>query len=286
MRTSIIRPGLLVALSSTVSGGVQYKRVDLDAPADGVAGDAIGETRREVTRWETTRVIEDPAEHDRAVKARGKACKEIRDICSDTNFGLLCPVDREADLDAAIKRAYALADEHNALAKCTRVAIYTIKGRIASTDEEAARAIGSEVTALLDAMSRGIEQMDVKAIREAATRAADMSAMLGDEQIARVSDAVEQARKAARTIVKRIEKKGENAASVLQDIQRGAIEKARFAFLDLDTPAVEAQAPVENVQRFAELDCEAPAVVEAAPPSGDVAGETPPTGETLAASAV
>jgi hypothetical protein len=283
MRTSIIRPGLLVALSSTVSGGVQYKRVDLDAPADGVVGDTLGETKREVTRWETTRVIEDPAEHDRASKTRGKACKEIRDICSDTNFGLLCPVDREADLDAAIKRAYALADEHNAGAKCTRVAIYTIKGRIASTDEEAARAIGSEVTALLDAMSRGIEQMDVKAIREAATRAADMSAMLGDEQIARVSDAVEQARKAARTIVARIQKKGENAASVLQDIQRGDIEKARFAFLDLDAPAVEAQAPVENVQRFADLDCDAPAV-EAAPASGDVAGESP-SGESIAASA-
>lgn len=253
IRTSIIRPGLLVALKSMVTGGVQYKRVDLDAT--GSAGEGS-----EVTRWETTRVIDDPAEHERAVKARGKAIGEIRGVCASTTFGLLCPADRETELDAAIARARLVADEHNASANCTRVQIYALKGRIASTDEEAARAIGQEVTSLLGAMSAGVEKLDVKAIREAATRAAEMGAMLGDEQVAAISDAVEQARKAARTIVKRIEKGGEEAATVLQDIQRGAIEKARFAFLDYDAPSPEeASIPVTNVQRFADLDiCAAP----------------------------
>jgi hypothetical protein len=252
MRTSIIKPGLLVALHSTVTGGVQYKRIDLDAPA---LSEANGEKSGEVSRWETTRVIEDPAEHDRAVKARGKAIGEIRSICAATPFGLLCPADKESELDAAIARARTVADEHNATGNCTRVQIYALKGRIASTDEEAARAIGQEVTALLETMSRGVEKLDVKSIREAATRAAEMGAMLGDEQIKAVSEAVEQARKAARTIVKRVEKGGEEAATVLQDIQRGAIERARFAFLDLDTE-IKNETATPEIQRFADLDVE------------------------------
>lgn len=293
MRTSIIRPGLLVALKSTVSGGVQYKRIDLDAPGEAATGTTAGDPAL-VTRWETTRIIDDPAEHERAVKARGKAVGEIRSACSVTTFGLLCPVDREAELDAAVSRARAIVDAHNANATCTRIAIYTIKGRIASTDEEAARSIASEVTALLDTMSRGIDQMDVKAIREAATRAAEMGAMLGNEQVERVTSAVEQARKAARTIVKRIEKKGEDAAAVLQDIQRGEIEKARFAFLDMDTPAIEISAPVADVGRFADLEgCEAPPVESPETPADapaplfpelDTTGEAP-SGEEIAASA-
>jgi hypothetical protein len=256
MRTSIIRPGLLVALHSTVTGGVQYRRTDLDASASQAA-----QGSGEVSRWETTRVIEDPAEHDRAIKARGKAIGEIRSICAATGFGLLCPENRESELDEAIRRARVIADEHNATANCTRVQIYALKGRIASTDEEAARAIGQEVTALLETMARGVEKLDVKAIREAATRAAEMGAMLGDEQIKAVSEAVEQARKAARTIVKRVEKGGEEAATVLQDIQRGAIERARFAFLDTEIPAdapVSDPSPAVNVQRFADLDTCAP----------------------------
>jgi hypothetical protein len=124
------------------------------------------------------------------------------------------------------------------------------------------------------------------------TRAADIPALV-TKQVERVTSAVEQARKAARTIVKRIEKKGESAASVLQDIQRGEIEKARFAFLDVDSPAIELSAPVADVGRFADLEgCEAPAPVspESTPASApsdapELNGESPDAGETIAASA-
>jgi len=242
MTAKILKPGLLIALKSTVSGGVQYRRVDL-------------EMGKERSRWDTIRVTEDPEEHDRAVKARGKAVSEIRSVCSFTTFGLLCPEDREADLDAAIVRARAIVTEHNATARATRVSVFALKGRIASTDEEAARALSEEVTSLMSAMTAGIDKLDVKAIRDAATKAQELGAMLDETQVGKVAEAVEQARRAARTIVKRVEKDGEEAAKVLQDIQRGAIDRARIAFLDYETgPTVaEPDAPV-NAQRFADLD--------------------------------
>jgi hypothetical protein len=238
MKTQIIKPGLLVVLKSTVAGGVSYKRVDLENDANR-------------SRWETTRIVDDPQEHDRATKARSKASAEIRAVCSATAFGLLCPEDREKDLDGAIARARAIVDEHNQSATFTRIAIYALKGRIASTDEEAARAIGEEVRSLVDAMGVGIDKLDPEAIREAATKAKALTAMLDDSQVEKVSEAIKQARSAARAIVKRVEKEGEAAAVVLADIQRGAIEKARMAFLDLDdAPAREESMPHVDVQRF------------------------------------
>jgi hypothetical protein len=247
VKTHVIKPGLLVALKSSVEGGVSYQRRDLDA--DKIEGS-------DVARWETTRVIDDPAEHERAIKARGKALSAIRGVCSPTTFGLLCPVDREAELDAAVKVAREIIDAHNADANCTRVKVYVLKGRIASTDEEAARAISQEVKSLVDSMSAGIDKLDPEAIREAAQKAQQMAAMLGDEQIQAVAGAVEAARKAARTIVKRIQKDGEQASIVMMDLQRGAIERARIAFLDLDdAPKVEGEAlPAVDLQRFADVE--------------------------------
>lgn len=239
----------MVSLKSTVSGGVKYERTDLGA-------DQAAEDGKKVTRWETTKVVEGPEEHARAEKARGTALKGIRRACNHTSFGLICSESNEAELDAAIAKARAVAEEFNAGATFTTVRVYVLKGRIASSDEEAARAVGEEVQGLINAMSTAIDNLDAEGIREAASRAAAMSAMLEAEQAETVSAAVTAARKAARQIVKRIEKDGESAKVVLADIQRGAIEKARIAFLDLDdTPAPAGDAmPAVDVQRTAAID--------------------------------
>lgn len=249
MTTAVIRPGLLVSLKSTVSGGVTYERRDLDAPT--------AEVGRDVAKWETTRLIEDPAEHERATKARSNAVTEIRKLCSATSFGLLCPETAEAELDAAVARAKLIASEHNATAVHTKVEVFVLKGRIAASDAEAARAIGQEVAALIEGMNGAIDRLDPKAIKDAADKAKKMSSMLSPELASKVGDAVTTARAAARTIVRRVEKGGEEAAIVLADIQRGNIARARIAFLDLDTPeapaAVGPALPAVDVRRFADL---------------------------------
>lgn len=245
---SVIRPGLLVSVKSTVVGGVSYQRIDLDT-------DLPPEEGKEVTRWETKKIVDDKAEHERAVKVRSKALAEIRKECSRTSFGLLCPADQEGALDAAIVKARRMVDEHNETATHTRVGIYALKGRVASDDAEAARAITQEIGTLVQQMDAGIKTFDPETIREAANRARELSSMLSDEKRTKLDAAIAQARAAARTIVQRVVKESEARETVLLDIQRGQIESARIAFLDMsgDSQPMEAS-PVIDQQRIADLD--------------------------------
>lgn len=224
LRQTIIKPGVMVGLRSSVSGGVHYDRIDLDV------GDAADPNVHR-TRWQTTKTVADPDEHERAEKARSRARAEIAKVCSaSTWFGLLCPEDREAELDAAIERAKEIADAHNKTATFTRVSLCVLKGRIASSDRQANQSIAREISTLVDQMRDGIDRLDPKAVRDAADGARDLLAMLDSSQEETLSQAVAQARKAARDIVRRIEKQGEQASVVLADIQKGAIERARQAF--------------------------------------------------------
>lgn len=263
MKTTTIklRPGILVSLRSEVHGGVQYIRTTLDAAKpDNAAAAAAPEAaaRQEIERWETTRVTTDADEHERASIARDKAVAEIRKLCVSSAFGLICPLEQEAALGAAIGRARAIAEAFNAEARYTSVRVYALRGHIATTDEEAAQAIGDEVRQLLDGMNAGITALDVEAIREAATKAAQMSEMLAAEQQETLGEAIKAARSAARAIVKRVQKEGEAAQVVLADIKRGALEKARMAFLDLDEPAPlpapAEQLPAISAERELEID--------------------------------
>jgi hypothetical protein len=248
---SVIRPGLLVSLKSTVVGGVTYQRAELDVDAETVAADEGAD----VEKWETTKIVTDKDEHDRATKARSRALGLIRKECQQTAFGLLCPEAREAALDVAVVAAHEIVRLHNETAVNTRVGLFVIKGRVASDDAEAAKAITSEIAELVVKMDAGIKAFDPKAIRDAANRARELSGMLSDEKQTKVNAAIEQARKAARTIVKRIEGEGEQRETVLLDIQRGQIESARIAFLDMSggPDTVESTMPAVAVQRFADI---------------------------------
>lgn len=284
VKASTIKPGLLVGLKSTVVGGVSYQRVDLDASelacpdcdgstaaggfackTCGGAGKVSSRDGTEISRWETKRVIEDKAEHERAVKCRSAALATIRRCCSATPFGLLCPESKEGALDAAIAKAQELVAAHNAGATHTRVGVYVLKGRVASDDAAAARAITQEIAELVQQMDAGIKAFDPKAIRDAANRAREMSSMLSEDKAAKIDAAIEQARKAARMITKNIEVEAEKREVVLLDIQRGQIESARIAFLDLsaaDEPTVGAEVPAPDGQRVVDLDDEAQPVTE------------------------
>lgn len=241
---SKIRPGTLVSLHSTLNGGIEYKRIDLGntVSVDGVAN----------SKWETEKTILSVEEYERGTKVRGRAVSLIRACCAATNFGLLCA---DADLPAlntAVIAARNLAEEYNASSVHSRISIYVLKGRIASTDEEAIKSLSEEVRSLLDTMSDGIAKTDAKVIRDACAKATAISSMLAEEQSRSVSKAVEEARTAAREIVRRVEKRGEDATRVLASIQTRAIANARMAFLDLDDDLeVKGQPmPQVNVARF------------------------------------
>jgi hypothetical protein len=225
MMTLLLKPGLLVALSTRIVGGVRYQREDIDP--DHQEGDA------RIAEWKTRREITDAEEHERATVARNAARSAITRVCRAASSWLLCPANDEQKLADAITEARAIVDAHNRSATVTRVEVYAITGRIASTDQEAARAIGAEVRSMIDAMQRGIAAADPQAIRKAANDARQLAGMLTDDAEKKVSAAIEQARAAAREIVKRVEKAGERAADVVADLQTSKLDAARFAVLDI-----------------------------------------------------
>jgi len=237
MQTSIIRPGLLVSLKTNIRGGVQYQTRTIEA--DHSQGAA------RVATWETRREIADAEEHENAIKARGLARTAILRTCCASTFGLLCPSSNESALTEGIAQARTIAEAFNATAKFSRLDVFVIAGRIADSDTEAAKAIGSEVRELIEAMERGVRNADPVAIREAANKAREVSGMLSADTAAAVSAAIAEVRSVARDIVRRVEKSGETAASIVQGLQLEALKAARFAVLDVDAAEQTEAAPVD-----------------------------------------
>lgn len=240
--TRVLVPGILVALRTSVNGGVEYRREDLEEDAEG-----------RVKRWKTTRLTEDPAEHEAALELAKKAGWRVARLCVRTSFGLLCRNDREPDLDAAVVEIRRLASEFNATAKHSFVRVTAIKGRIANNDAEAVRAILDEARDLLDRMERGLSEGDVTLIRDAANRAKRLSGIMTESSSAQVSAAVQAARQAARAIVKRGDDLANQVAGAVVKAETEAFAAARFAFLDEAATVTEAL-PAVDLQRTADLE--------------------------------
>lgn len=234
MATTILKPGLLVSLHTEVRGGVKYERRDMEG--------RLLDDKSKVDKWETTRVIADPADYEKATKLRSAARNLVARVCTPSQFGLLCSEANEAELDEAVKAARELCDAHNDVATTTAVGVYVLKGRIAATDDEAARAIASEVRGLLDTMRSGILAGDIEAIREAASKTKKLGAMLDPSTATKVGAAVEAARTAAREIVKRVKVGTEKLPDVLSQLKLDELDAKRFSCLDLDDAV-----PVESL---------------------------------------
>ena len=245
---STLRPGLLVSLKTSIRGNVTYDKTDLEPEHIVASGEAV-------SRWETKREVADPAEYEEAKKARSKCRTVITRVCAASAFGLLCPQANAGTLDAAIAEAREIADDFNRGAKVSQLAVYVITGRIAPDDAEAVRAINSEISDLLETMRAGIQGLDVEAVRDAASRAKDVGAMLSTDAQSKIKTAIDAARATCRQIVKA----GDQAATEIDQATLRTIMQARAAFLDLDE-AGEIRAP-EAAARGIDLD---PA--DAAPP--------------------
>lgn len=221
-----LRPGLLVSMQTSIKGNTHYRTMELEA--DHV--DANGSRR---ARWETERIVTDPAEHEDAIKVRTKARGLILSVCSQSAFGLLCPNNKETDLREAIAAARELTDEFNSTAQLTRMNVNVIYGRIAQDDVEAVRAITGEIRELMEDMQQGLKTLDVKAVRDAANKARSVGAMLSPEAKSRLDTAIDAARKSARKIAKA----GDAAAAEVDRATIARIDMARTSFLDLDIEA-------------------------------------------------
>src|SRR6185312_4752964 len=190
-----LRPGLLVALNTSMKGNISYGTREIE-------GTHINEAGEEVARWETTRIIIDPEEHEAAWRVRNQARKLIYQVCAKSAFGLLCPEDRAPELIAAIAESRAMIERFNSQAELTRVSVNVIFGRIAQDDVEAVRAISGELRDLLADMDEGLKNLDVKQVRDAAAKAKSVGEMLSPDARGRLEEAIKVARASASKIVK------------------------------------------------------------------------------------
>jgi len=223
MKKSTLRPGLLVSLKTAIHGNVNYRVNEIEEDhldADGV---------RRAT-WQTERTIRDPKEHEEAIKIRTRCRSLVTGVCSPSSFGLLCPEAWEGRLADAALEAQELVAEFNGRASQTRISVYVLVGRIAESDSEAVRAINSDIRELIETMEQGLRSLDVKSVREAASRARSLGAMLSEEASEQVQEAIQMARRAAREIVKA----GEAGEAEINREALDTLARARTSFLDLD----------------------------------------------------
>lgn len=224
-----------------------------------------------VTKWETTRVCEDQAEHDEAMRMRGTIRANVSRNCSSSVFGLFCLESNVDALKAAIAEARTMCDEWNRKANFTHIRLFVEMGRIATTDEEHAREIAREIASVIDRMNSSIDNLDPKGLEDTIREARGLAARIDAAAAEKVGVAVAAARDAAKQITARVIKGGEPAVDVLADIQRSALIQTRAAFLDFDGPAdVQEVMPAADLNRAANLDVdgmwETPADVPPSPP--------------------
>jgi hypothetical protein len=234
MQVSTLRPGLLIALKTQISGNVRYKSTEIEAEHRDDYGALVAS-------WETEKTVENPEEHARAVKARSKCRSLITGVCSNTTFGLLCPEAKQNELGDAIGAAQDLAREFNNSASLTRITVGVIVGRVAADDVQAVKAINGEVAELLDRMERGVQALDVEAIRDNANRLREVGSMLTEGASERVTEAL----KVARSFARRVVKAAETGAAEIDKSVLVTLRSARTAFLDLsDDDAEPISAPL------------------------------------------
>lgn len=240
--TTTLRPGLLVSLSTSVTGNINYSREITDE-------EHRDEQGRLIEAWETTRAISDPEEYERAIKVRSKVRSLISSACVKSAFGLLCPEDQEDLLKQKVAEARKVADEFNEGASLTRVKVYVLTGKIASNDAEAIEALNSEVAGLMAEMQEGLRNVDVTAIRAAANKAKQMGNMLSADAQARIQIAIDAARETAKEIVKA----GETAAVEVDMAAIKRIAEQRTAFVEVDDAGLGEVGKVEVAGRGIDL---------------------------------
>jgi len=255
--TYTIRPGLLVGLKTSVTGGVSYRRVDIEREHVTARGTAKA-------KWETTRVVEDPTEHAAAITLNNACRYIVQRVCAKTDFGLLCPEEKADELYAAIEEAQAKIAEFNKTAKLTRIGMYVVPGRVARDDEQAVRAIRAEVSGLIAEMQRGVRELNPEAVRAAAKQAKQIGNMLSEGAQQRLLAAVDSARSIANVINSAV-KAGEQSALDIDKEKITALEAARTAFLDIEDMKTVVNIPNVPVRGLDLVSPEAPSRKRSAP---------------------
>lgn len=206
VRITTIRSGLLVYITTALTGGVEYRREQLADPTRQEDG-ALEE------EWSTRKRVENPEEIDEAGKLRSAARNSLQGVCLRVGRWLICPPEKERELWARFEMHSERVREFNARATTCRVTLSVLPTRVEANNQRATQAMVSEAQTLLSDIVLAIEAADVEGIRKAAAAASRVASMLDGPVGEELETAVKAARSVARAATKRIEKLGEDVAS-------------------------------------------------------------------------
>lgn len=261
LQEKTVKEGLLLHLSVKLQGGVEYQRQD-----EGKRFSRDDSTLRE--EWRTLKTTANIKEYEKAVDLRAEIRNRITRLCARSPIGdaLLVPPENESQVKTAIREAWEACEAFNRKASFTRVSVSALFGRVTADDEFTTRSIAREIRATLLAMSEAVKDANPEGIRENAKKARMAGMMLSEAAKARVGEAIDQAREAARELTRRVGKAGEQASIVVEELKTDKINAAAYSFLDLDGEAKsEKVAPVVGAVDFEVSDDSEKAMVAKSP---------------------
>lgn len=242
-----LRPGILVSIKTHQSGNRSYQKREIER-AHLVEGGV------ERSRWDTTKIVFDPDEAKEASQVANRARYLVTRLCADTAHGPLCPVDRREELVEAIAEARRLVRAFNEGAVYSHVEVNVICGEIVADDLNTARALFSETERFMAQMQEGLQELDVKKVRAACSKALDVGQMLSPDANATMSLAVNAARAACRKIVA----SGEQVAIEIDQRAIDVIGMARNSFLDFDMEDTDVEFESGHADRALDFEPAAP----------------------------
>lgn len=238
----VLKPSILLGVGIHRSGGVHYARKILEEYESGEG---------EVKEWNTVKTIDDKKDLEDAERAASKLRRMVGKLCARTSFGYLCPLEKEGDLDDLLAEMRHEAREVTLGLKTCALTVSFIKGRIAANDADAAKALTAEIGSFLTQLTDAIASADVKLIRHVLVEARGLDTLLAPAQSSLLQEAVAEAREAAKTIRKEMEKKGRSKELVVQGLALSAIDSARMCFLELAEVSEPSRLPSVDASRFA-----------------------------------
>jgi hypothetical protein len=241
----------------SIHGGsaVTYERVDVSTTNTGIEGT---NDHTEVVVRTVKRTIEAVDEHNAMDALRSRTRARVKAMCADTIIGWLSPSDRRDALRAAIKTVKAEITQANAGSMFYRVSPGVVVASIETDADVAAATVTEALRDAMDGLKDAINNGDVEQMRAIAMGLKGFDALVSDEAADKVRDAIDEARRIAKFVVKETGKKGRQMEQVLMEINTEAIDAARFMLIQQESAVGVVEAMPEVDGRVVDVAVDAP----------------------------
>lgn len=171
MKTLQINPSILVLDRVTVQRGVGYTRDDFQEVANG---------EQETTTWKTTRVYQNKAESKLAESIYAKVRNTLRQTCTLTDVGFVCPQSKEADLQATIDTCKKIVDDANSQFTVCRVNFRCVCVKLEPSNSDGVASLSDALRDNVDKLRNAISNFDVVGARQLLYASKNVAEILAD----------------------------------------------------------------------------------------------------------